>query len=383
MTTREASADITSVEARSFLLRHHNLYRRWPVSATNKLIEISGAVRIDPATVLGSGVDLFLAARICDHQRGDYALDVQAGSTVAEYYHNRTTYRPVEFYGRHQPTRDAYRKHEGDRIRREHPRQWAALLRAVKERGPVTAEDIDDGSRMVNHWGGSSSVARMLLDAMAQTGDVMVVRRVGNIKVFDLPSRWISAASATCPFTHIEDYADFAAEQWIRHRGLCTMASLVDELREVAASLTADTPATLARATIARLVAVRRVERLTLSYAGGILELFAHTELARDVGPRRQRGYCVLSPFDPLVVDRQLLLAAFAFDYTWELYKPPAKRQYGGMVLPILSDGEFVGRAEFKRVRSGAVAITNVWHARPHTVDMTLLSEVVPGDQRS
>lgn len=383
-TTGEKSRDIASAEARRFLLRHHDLYRRWPKSAATDLLEASGAVRLDPATVLGAGVDLFLAPRVHAYRSGDCVTDVQTGSSVAEYYHNRTTYRPLKFYGRHEPARDAYRAREGDRLRREHHGPWAALLRAVEERGPVTAEDLDDGARMANHWGGTSSVARMLLDAMAQTGDVMVVRRVGNVKVFDLPNRWIATSSATCPFRSVEDYADFAAEEWIRHRGLCTMASLVDELREVAASLTADTPRAFARTTIARLFATGRVERRALHHLGGVLEVFVHTEVASDIGrsTRSRHGYCVLSPFDPLVADRELLLAAFAFDYTWELYKPPAKRKYGGMVLPILSGGEFVGRAEFTRMRSGAIDITNVWDARPHTVDLTLLSEAIHSDQR-
>ncbi len=53
-----------------------------------------------------------------------------------------------------------------------------------------------------------------------------------------------------------------------------------------------------------------------------------------------------LSPFDPLIWDRNLLGSLFEFDYVWDLFFPPAKRRFGWYVLPMLFRDRFVGRIE-------------------------------------
>ena len=69
-----------------------------------------------------------------------------------------------------------------------------------------------------------------------------------------------------------------------------------------------------------------------------------------------------LSPFDPLVWDRKLVLDLFGFHYVWELFIPPAKRRWGWYVLPVLFEDRLVGRIEPRIDReAGCVEILNVW----------------------
>jgi uncharacterized protein YcaQ len=47
----------------------------------------------------------------------------------------------------------------------------------------------------------------------------------------------------------------------------------------------------------------------------------------------------LLSPFDPLVADRQRLKDLFGFEYQIECYTPAHKRRFGYFSLPILHRG--------------------------------------------
>ena len=63
----------------------------------------------------------------------------------------------------------------------------------------------------------------------------------------------------------------------------------------------------------------------------------------------------LLSPFDPVVWDRERGSTLFDFDYRLECYTPEPKRVYGYFVLPILCCGELIGRLDAKAHRAQGV----------------------------
>jgi len=53
-----------------------------------------------------------------------------------------------------------------------------------------------------------------------------------------------------------------------------------------------------------------------------------------------------------LIYDRRVTQAVWDFDYTWEVYTPPAKRVRGYYALPILAGTEIVGHVDPKADRT-------------------------------
>ena len=58
------------------------------------------------------------------------------------------------------------------------------------------------------------------------------------------------------------------------------------------------------------------------------------------------------TPLDPLIYDRRLTRQLWGYDYTWEVYTPPAKRVRGYYALPVLAGVELVGHIDPKADRA-------------------------------
>jgi uncharacterized protein YcaQ len=73
----------------------------------------------------------------------------------------------------------------------------------------------------------------------------------------------------------------------------------------------------------------------------------------------------LLSPFDPLVRDRDRALELFGFHYRIEVYVPEAKRKHGYFTLPILHRGRIIGRLDPKAHRKQGLFEVKAIHLEP------------------
>lgn len=67
-----------------------------------------------------------------------------------------------------------------------------------------------------------------------------------------------------------------------------------------------------------------------------------------------------LAPLDNLLWRRPRLQDLFEFDYTWEVYTPAAKRRFGYYALPILYGDRLIGRMDPKLDRQRGVLMVNL-----------------------
>jgi hypothetical protein len=110
---------------------------------------------------------------------------------------------------------------------------------------------------------------------------------------------------------------------------------------------------------------VRRATLRRLVDAGDVVEVEIQGSrgrwlvLARDLPALRRaawrrvasRGTTLLSPFDSLLWHRDRVERLFGFAYRIEVYTPGPKRVHGYYTLPILHDGQLIGRVDAKAHR--------------------------------
>ena len=69
----------------------------------------------------------------------------------------------------------------------------------------------------------------------------------------------------------------------------------------------------------------------------------------------------ILSPFDPLVIQRKRLSLLFGYDHRFEAYVPPAKRVLGYCALPVLVGDEIVAAIDLKTDRQAGKLRVQQW----------------------
>jgi uncharacterized protein len=202
------------------------------------------------------------------------------------------------------------------------------VLRELERHGPMLSRDLEHPAARADEryvWWGTRAQLTWMLELLHRRGLIAVAGRRGGQRLWDLAERWYPETE-TVPLTEAR-----------------------------------------------RVLAERRFRALGVRLERG--RFMAHPESAD--GPVGNR-VTFLSPFDRLIHDRDRAEALWGFRYRLEMYVPPAKREYGYYVLPILRGDRLVGRIEpvFER-KTGVLRVNQVWWedgARPVSLERPLRS---------
>ena len=69
----------------------------------------------------------------------------------------------------------------------------------------------------------------------------------------------------------------------------------------------------------------------------------------------------ILSPFDPLVIQRERLERFFGYQHRFEAYLPKAKRVFGYFAQPVLVDDAIVALIDLKADRARQKLLVQQW----------------------
>jgi uncharacterized protein YcaQ len=238
------------------------------------------------------------------------------------------------------------------RTRRDHADGMARVLAHVREHGAVKSSGFErsDGAKGGGWWGWKDE--KRWLEALFALGELMVARRENFQRVYDLRERVLDQARRHAAPLPVADDAAMRREFTlgaVRALGVTQARWINDYFRS---------GGKLKDAALERWV--ESGELLRVEVDGWGAPGYVHRDhaglLARAAaGGLRASHTCLLSPFDPVVWDRERASTMFGFDYRIECYTPAPKRRWGYYVLPILHRGRLVGRLDAKAHRAEGV----------------------------
>lgn len=334
---------LDALTARRFMRRAVLLDEPAPDVAT--ALAHHGFIQIDPINVAGRMHDHILRNRVRDYREGGLMRHLHGGPQALPAAKRRA-------FEHHLPsagilvafTLDAWPHLLRTMRSRQHrtsawsgrlsPRQKElvpTLLAEIAARGPLSSEDFADTGRARSFWGASTQ-AKATLQKLFFHGRLLIARRgEGNRRYYDLPERVLPARILSMPMSSKKETARWEALLKLRQRRLVL-------LKRQELALAGD------------LVQPVKVDGLPLLHCLKS-DLPLLDELPAPGSQPSTAAPLLLAPLDPLIYDRRITSGLWGFDYTWEVYTPPAKRKRGYYALPVLSGLELVGHVDPKADR--------------------------------
>ena len=222
------------------------------------------------------------------------------------------------------------------------------VRRQIRDRGPLAASDLENGTRKTGPWWGWSD-AKYAMEWLFFAGEVTTATRRGAFeRVYDLTERVLPAEVLAMPAASAEEAQRELLRRSARALGIATETDLRDYYRLGVA----DTRARLAEM-------VEAGELIPVQVEGWEKPGYLDPE-ARQ--PRSVEARALLAPFDPLIWERERTERMFDFHYRIEIYTPVAKRKHGYYVLPFLLGDRLVARVDLKADRANSKLIAHAIH---------------------
>ena len=310
-------------------------------------VEHLGYVQIDTIHVVERCHHQILYTRIPEYRREDLHRAQSIDKTVFEYWTHALSYVPtrdlrffVRSMRRDWRSRSAWFGTVKDAELRK-------VLARIRRQGPLTIRDIDDDVLVDKHhaWA-SRKPSKRALQLAFYRGVLTVSQRTGMLKTYELMSRHFGWQRPPPPATERE-IVEYLLERALRSQGVVSLDSACfgDAPRKDA----------MRRLIDAR---VRRRELIPVDVEG--IEHWARADALESVVDAREAVH-ILSPFDPLVIQRRRLKRFFGYEHRFEAYVPKEKRVLGYFAQPVLVGDEIAAVLDLKTDRVRRKLLVQQW----------------------
>jgi uncharacterized protein YcaQ len=363
--------DLSAVEARSIALNAQGLAAPRPrAPVLLPMFDALGVVQIDSVNVLARSHYLPAWSRLgaYDADKLD-KLAYRAPRKLFEYWGHMASLMPVAMWPLFQWRMQRAAKESWRSVRsiRSYKSFLDQVIALVREKGPISAGDMELGSRGRGGWWGWSD-AKRAVEWLFWSGQVTTATRRGFERLYDLPERVLPRQVLA---TAAPSQADAQLELMrvsARALGIATETDLRDYFR---------LPPADARKALHALVDSNELQPARVE--GWPKHAYVHRD-AKPVKIDRDHG-TLLSPFDNLIWTRDRTERLFGMRYRIEIYTPEPKRVHGYYVLPFLYGDTLAARVDLKADRAARALLVQAAHAEPGATQRSL--DALAGELRA
>ncbi|PKU24094.1 winged helix-turn-helix domain-containing protein [Telmatospirillum siberiense] len=353
--TVPTSYPIVPAKARSIWLRAQRLDVFAPFGdgpeAVSRAVEHLGYVQIDTINVIERSHHHILYTRVPGYVRGDLQRAQSVDRSVFEYWTHALAYVPTPDYRFFVPAMDRFRANPLAWFAGVDAGAYAALLRRIREEGALSIRDIDDDVLVEKtHPWESRKPSKKALRKGFFVGDLAISGRSGMLKTYELSARHFGWRRRPRPATDAQ-CADYLLRRAIRSQGIVSLESICYGNSRAKAQVMASIEAAVRRR---RLIPVHLAGRERAAH-------WAEPALLEEGGFETPPLVHILSPFDPLVIQRKRLELFFNYQHRFEAYVPAARRLFGYFALPVLAGDEIVAVVDLKMDRRAGRLLIQKW----------------------
>ncbi len=348
--------ELTPAQARRIWLHAQRLDAVEPFGsgpqATPAAVVHLGYLQIDTIHVIERSHHHVLYTRIPSYHREHLHQAQSIDKTVFEYWTHALSYLPIKslpFYVR--AMRRAWEE-RGVWFQKVADADLRRVVSRIRRNGAVTIRDLDkDVVAEKEYAWGSRKPSKRILEVAFYKGLVTVSQRSGMLKTYELLTRHFGLARLPRAATD-SDTLNYLLDRALRSQGIVSVDS--------ACHLDAPRKPAMTRLIASR---ARRKELIPVQWEGaGKVMHWMRPETLESLPDLTQDLVHILSPFDPLIIQRKRLRLFFDYDYQFEAYVPKEKRVFGYFVCPVLVGDRIVAGLDLKTDRQRQKLLVQRWN---------------------
>ena len=360
------SREIALTDARRIWLHAQRLDVREPfgsgAEATRLAVEHLGYVQIDTINVIERAHHHILFTRIPAYRRADLHRAQSVDKSVFEYWTHALSYVPTRDLPFFLPAMKDHGAAPKQWYTDADPRELARLKRQIKRDGALSIRDVDNDEDVLvekDHPWASRKPSKRVLQLGFYNGDFAISDRQGMVKTYELAERYFGWPPRPRPAT-AGQVREYLLDRALRSQGIISAPSAMYPRLTFPLEI---------KALIDR--RIRKKELVPVAIEGDATPHWAAPEALEAPATEAEPLVHILSPFDPVVIQRKRLKLFFGYDHIFEAYVAKDKRKFGYFTLPVLVGDQIVAALDLKTDRAAGKMLIQSWHwldaARPRT----------------
>jgi uncharacterized protein YcaQ len=349
---------LTKAQARQIWLHAQRLDTSEPFGegppATAAAVEHLGYVQIDTINVIERSHHHILWTRIPNYRRADLRQAQSVDKSVFEYWTHALSYVPAKDLRFFLPAMRRHRREGHKWLSSVKPADLRKVLRLIRRDGALTIRDIDDDVLTEKeHLWASRKPSKRALQLAFYTGVLTISERNGMLKIYELMARhfgWDTPPNKPPKPASTRETFAYLLDRALRAQGIVSLDSICH--------LDAPSKAAIRRLIEAR---VRAGALLPIALEGaGKQEHWAEPATLEHAGTASELVH-ILSPFDPLIIQRKRTHLFFDYEHRFEAYVAKEKRRFGYFALPVLVGDTIVAALDLKTDRKNRKLLMQKW----------------------